>query len=424
VRYGDVGVLYRTNAQSRALEEAMVRAGIPYRIVGGTKFYDRREVRDALGYLRALVNPDDTMAWKRIANVPRRGVGDTSLRRVETWADGTGRSFRQALAAAAAAGVRGRALTGIDRLLEVVGELERLAAQDGTGVAGVLEAVLERTGYLAELEAERTIEAQGRIENLAELVGVARDFDLRCEAGELDGLVGLTGLAVAEAGPPHGVARVAAFLEAVSLVTDLDDLDEDVSAVLCMTLHAAKGLEFPVVFLTGLEDGIFPHLRSLGDPEALEEERRLCYVGITRARERLYLCHAWARSLFGATEAYPPSRFLGEIPDELIRFSEGRAPAWGAAVRGAGRAVRTAVTVERAVAASGRGAVAASGRGAGAHEVVVGDVVVHDRYGEGVVLEVRGTGEKAEAQVRFSDASERWFLLSWAPLHRVPATGG
>lgn len=424
VRYGEVGVLYRTNAQSRALEEAMVRAGIPYRIVGGTKFYDRREVRDALGYLRALVNPDDTMAWKRIANVPRRGVGDTSLRRVETWADGTGRSFRQALAAAAAAGVRGRALTGIDRLLEVVGELERLAAQDGTGVAGVLEAVLERTGYLAELEAERTIEAQGRIENLAELVGVARDFDLRCEAGELDGLVGLTGLAVAEAGPPHGVARVAAFLEAVSLVTDLDDLDEDVSAVLCMTLHAAKGLEFPVVFLTGLEDGIFPHLRSLGDPEALEEERRLCYVGITRARERLYLCHAWARSLFGATEAYPPSRFLGEIPDELIRFSEGRAPAWGAAVRGAGRAVRTAVTVERAVAASGRGAVAASGRGAGAHEVVVGDVVVHDRYGEGVVLEVRGTGEKAEAQVRFSDASERWFLLSWAPLHRVPATGG
>jgi DNA helicase-2/ATP-dependent DNA helicase PcrA len=458
MRYGEVGVLYRTNAQSRALEEAMVRAGIPYRVVGGTKFYDRREVRDALAYLRALVNPDDALSWKRIANVPRRGVGDASLRRVEAWVDGMGGTFREGLMQAAAAGVRGRALTGIDRLLEVMGELERLAESGGAGVAGVLEAVLERTGYLAELEAERTIEAQGRIENLAELVGVARDFDARCDAGDLDGLLALTAVVVGEppadvgepvdvarpeapAAPeaPEGLARVAAFLEGISLVTDLDELDEESSAVLLMTLHAAKGLEFPVVFLTGLEDGIFPHLRSLGDPEALEEERRLCYVGITRARERLYLCHAWSRSLFGVSEAYPPSRFLGEIPEELVRAEGGPAPAWGA-----GRGVHREATVAAAVAA---GAVAPARSAAGVRgpagpardggdgvvgggadgdtpALSVGDTVVHDRYGEGVVLEVRGSGEKAEAQVRFSDASERWFLLSWAPLRRAQATGG
>ena len=462
LRYGEVGVLYRTNAQSRALEEAMVRAGIPYRVVGGTKFYDRREVRDALAYLRALVNPGDVLSWKRIANVPRRGVGDTSLRRVEAWVDGMGGTFREGLAQAAAAGVRGRALTGIDGLLEVMGELEGLAECGGAGVARVLEAVLERTGYLAELEAERTIEAQGRIENLAELVGVAREFDARCEAGDLDGLLALTAVAVGdppadgEGSPggarpgaleaPVGLARVAAFLEAISLVTDLDELDEETSAVLLMTLHAAKGLEFPVVFLTGLEDGIFPHLRSLGDPEALEEERRLCYVGITRARERLYLCHAWSRSLFGAAEAYPPSRFLGEIPEELVRAEAGAAPVWGA-----GRGARRDVTVAAAVAAplrsgagvggsagsarngvggavggdaAGRGLDGGGGVDGDTPVLCVGDTVVHDRYGEGVVLEVRGSGEKAEAQVRFSDASERWFLLSWAPLRRARAAGG
>ena len=308
-------------------------------------FYDRREVKDALAYLRAIVNPDDEVAWKRIVNVPKRGVGDTSVRKVELHAAGAGLTFRDALAAASEAGVSGKALSGIRSLLEVVGAVE---TEPDLGVAGTVELILERTGYLAELEAERTIEAEGRRENLAELVGVARDFDAQVERGDGGVLGAIAGLDLDAEGPgtaevPVGLARVQAFLEAVSLVTDLDEVDGETAAITLMTLHGAKGLEFPVVFLTGLEDGVFPHLRSLTDPEALEEERRLCYVGITRARERLYLCHAWSRSLFGATNYNPPSRFLDEIPDELVhRLGEERRAASGrlggardAVVRGA-----------------------------------------------------------------------------------------
>ncbi len=321
LRYGDVAVFYRTNAQSRVIEESFVRAGLPYRIVGGTKFYDRREVKDALAYLRALVNPDDEVGWKRIVNVPKRGVGDTSVRKVESYAQGAGVVFRDALREAAAAGVTGRALGGIKDLLEVMDDLA--ANADEEGVAGVVERMLDRTGYLAELEADRTIEAQGRIENLGELVGVAREFDDQLGGGDVSGLAAIAGVEGAD--PPRGVARVQAFLEAVSLVTDMDETPDQESVVTLMTLHTAKGLEFPAVFLTGMEDGIFPHMRSVGDPEELEEERRLCYVGITRAEQRLYLTHAWSRQLFGSTDYYPPSRFLAEIPEALVR-AQGRAP--------------------------------------------------------------------------------------------------
>ena len=409
-RYGDVAIFYRTNAQSRVLEEALVRGGVPYRVYGGVKFYDRREVKDVLAYLRALVNPDDEVSWKRIVNVPKRGVGDTSVGKIDAYAKHSGLTFRDALREAAVAGVTGRALGGIQDLLDLVNLFEQAAAD---GVAPAATAILEHSGYLAELEAERSIEAQGRIENLAELVGVCREFDTALDSGDLTGLPAIAGVGTAEgdgtAVAPSGVARLAAFLEAVSLITDLDTAEgegEDHSAVTLMTLHSAKGLEFPVVFLAGLEDGVFPHLRSLGDPESLEEERRLAYVGITRARERLYLCHAWRRTLYGATDYYSPSRFLGEIPEELVQAIGGERP------RGSGIGAHRDAVVEAALRAG-----AEAGR-AVEPAFRVGDDVVHDTFGEGVVLDVEGRGDSAEAVVRFRDAGEKRLLLAWAPLRR------
>ncbi len=416
-RLNDIAVFYRTNAQSRVIEETFVRTGIPYRVVGGTKFYDRREVKDALAYLRALVNPDDEVSWKRIVNTPKRGVGETSVRKVDAYAQGAGLPFRDALREAPVAGVSGRSLAGVRDVLDVVEGLEEASER---GVATTFEAVLESTGYLAELEAERSIEAQGRIENLQELVGVAREFDAQLDAGDLTGLVAVAGVGTAgdpdAAVVPTGLARAQAFLEAVSLVTDLDEVDGEQAAVTLMTLHSAKGLEYPVVFLTGLEDGIFPHVRSLGEPDELEEERRLCYVGITRARERLYLCHAWSRSLFGATDYYPPSRFLAEIPDELVKAlgGEPRGRAGFGAHRDAVVSAALAEVEPPDAAASAR----AGARGAERMGLRVGDDVVHEKFGEGVVLDLIGDGDKAEAVIRFRDVGEKRLLLTWAPIKK------
>ena len=299
------------------------------------------------------------------------------------------------------------------------------------GISPTVEAILEQTGYLAELEAERSIEARGRVENLQELVGVCREFDQALDAGDVSGLPGIAGVGTAETTTgdvviPQGLARIQAFLEAISLVTDLDTPEGDggdQSAVTLMTLHTAKGLEYPVVFLTGMEDGVFPHARSLGDPDELEEERRLCYVGITRARERLYLCHAWSRMLFGATDYYPPSRFLSEIPEELTHVL-------GA---GAERGRRTSsgrrdpVEHRQAVAeAAMRPAPSApsgptGARGAEGLGLRVGDDVSHDKFGEGVILELVGDGDKAEAVVHFRDVGEKRLLLAWAPLEKISA---
>jgi DNA helicase-2/ATP-dependent DNA helicase PcrA len=424
-RYGDVAVFYRTNAQSRVLEEALVRAGVPYRVFGGVKFYDRREVKDALAYLRALVNPDDEVSWKRVVNTPRRGVGDTSIAKLDAYAQGAGVTFRAAAGEAAAAGVSGKALGGLRDLLDLMAELE-VAASGGVG--STLEAVLTRSGYLSELEAERSVESHGRIENLQELVGSARAFDEQVERGELGGLAAIGGVGIGEAAGgagdrPDGLARVQAFLEAISLVTDLDENDPEASSVTLMTLHSAKGLEFPVVFLIGLEDGVFPHVRSLGDPDELEEERRLCYVGLTRAEERLYLCHAWSRMMFGTTDYRPPSRFLEEIPAELIastgadeRPAHGRRGGGGGGRGGGLGAHREAVVA----AAMRRDNEPASGaRGADQLGLRVGDDVHHDKFGDGVIVDITGVGDKAEARVRFRDIGEKTLLLSWAPLARV-----
>src|SRR5438270_2939547 len=352
-RWGDVAVFYRTNAQSRVVEEELVRAEVPYRVIGGTRFYERREVKDALAYLRALVNPTDEVSLKRIVNVPKRGVGDTSLGRIDAWAASQGVTFAEAVDHAEEAGVHGRALTGIRELVEL---LEELRAVDDDPRA-VLEAVLARTGYTADLGATRSLEAQGRLENLAELVGVAGEHE-----------------------------TIEEFLEAVSLVADQDELTDDDSSDVLMTLHTAKGLEFPTVFIVGLEDGVFPHLRSLGEPDELEEERRLCYVGITRARERLYLSHAWSRSLFGSTQYNPPSRFLKEIPEHLTSLVEGGRQA-RLSERGRAGIVESALR--------GRGASPARTSGAEQLGLRVGDDVVHGKWGEGVVIAVVGEGDKA-----------------------------
>ena len=434
-RYGDLAVFYRTNAQSRVLEEVFVRSGIPYRVFGGVKFYDRKEVKDVLAYLRALANPDDEVSLKRIVNVPKRGVGDTSVSKVEAYATQRNLTFGGALARAIDAGVSGKALGGIRALLDV---LEELADVSQHGVGATVEAVLERTGYLAELEAERSIEAAGRIENLHELVGVAREFDEALERGDVVGAaansvaaaLGADDPAAEEGGEagggagegeepppplvvPVGIPRIQAFLEALSLVTDMDDYDADQSAVTLMTLHSAKGLEFPVVFMTGMEENVFPHVRSLGDPDQLDEERRLCYVGITRARERLYLCHAWCRNLFGSTQYNPASRFLSEVPEQLVRLTGRTAPG-----RGSIRERQLGTGVVGAPRGPGGGPVTGA---AGAEKLglKVGDDVAHEKFGEGVIIGLEGEGDKAEALVRFREAGEKRLLLSWAPLKRL-----
>ncbi|MDP9389659.1 MAG: DNA helicase PcrA [Actinomycetota bacterium] len=379
VRWSDVAIFYRTNAQSRVLEEQLVRRNIPYKVVGGTRFYDRREVKDLLAYLKVVANPSDEVSLKRIVNVPRRGVGDTTVARLDALAVASGTGFGDALEDVERAGVTGRALGG---LVDLRGLLRDLRAEAATAPPEkLLREVLDRTGYAAELEAEGSVEAAGRLENVAELLGVAAEHESLDE-----------------------------FLEAVSLVSDADEIDGDDSRALLMTLHTAKGLEFPAVFVVGLEEGVFPHLRSLGEPAELEEERRLCYVGITRARRRLYLSHAWCRTLWGSTQYNPPSRFLSEIPEELTFVAEGGRPA---AVRGGHRSA----VVEAAL----RGRVATPARTTGAEELAlrVGEDVVHGKWGEGVVLEVIGSGDKAEAVVRFPGLGEKRLLLAWTPLKRA-----
>ena len=394
-RWGDLAVFYRTNAQSRVVEEQLVRMGIPYKVVGGPRFYDRREVKDALAYLRATVNPADEVSLKRVINVPRRGVGDTTIGRLDAWARAQGVPFCVALERAEEAGAKGPALRGIGQFRTLLGELRSLA-EAGQGPAQVIDAALGASGYRAELEAEHTVESKGRIENLAELVGVA---------GEVD--------------------DIATFLEQVSLVADTDALDDDESSVVLMTLHSAKGLEFPVVFLTGLEEGVFPHLRSLGEPRELEEERRLAYVGITRARERLYVSSAWRRSLFGSTQYNPPSRYLRELPEELVTTVGDTSPRRASGRLGWDR--RRASEPEgrvfggrpRIVESALRSTEPLPSTGAEELGLRMGDDVRHGKWGDGVVLEVSGSGDKAEALVRFPSVGEKRLLLCWTPLERL-----
>ena len=411
--WSDIAVFYRTNAQSRAVEEELVRRSIPYKVIGGTRFYDRKEIKDILAYLRGVTNPADEVSLKRIVNVPKRGVGDTSVGRLDAWASARGLPFGDALGRAEDAGLSGKALTGVRALAGLLGRL-REQQVNGAGPAELLDEILSASGYRAELEAEHTVEAAGRLENLDELVGTAREY-----------------------------SEVDAFLEDVSLVADSDQLDDTEGEVVLMTLHTAKGLEYPAVFLIGLEDGVFPHLRSLSEPDELEEERRLAYVGITRARQRLYLTSAWSRTLWGATQYNPPSRFLKEIPDQLMtehqttkrRGLGSGGSSWGGKVwAGGGAGGRVGDTDGRVFGRGGRdagdhrervvnsaltSATPARTTGAESLGLRVGDDVVHGKWGEGVVLELSGSGDKTEVTVRFPDVGEKRLLLAWSPLKRA-----
>ncbi|MEO7804583.1 MAG: UvrD-helicase domain-containing protein [Actinomycetota bacterium] len=372
-RYKDAAIFYRTNAQSRVVEEIFTRYGIPYRIIGGLRFYERKEVKDILAYLKVLVNPADTVSLKRIINTPRRGIGDRTVAELEAQAAITGKTLFEAIESASTDGnLSKRALGGLSDFTHLIMEL-RTYMQEGAGLRTLIEVTCERSGYMAELAADRSIEALGRVENLKELAGFAGEFSERAPTETpLDD-----------------------FLAQISLVSDQDDYDEEETAVTLMTLHIAKGLEFPVVFIMGLEDGVFPHMRSLGDPKELEEERRLAYVGVTRAKERLYLTHAWHRSLWGGAGYNPPSRFLKEIPKELIR-KVGETPG-----RSTGKS-STRVRYPDLERAGG--------------DWRVGQEVAHDRWGSGVITALAGNGEKAEATVWFSDSGEKRLILAYAPI--------
>ena len=464
LRWGDVAIFYRTNAQSAAVEGAMVHAEVPYKVVGGTRFYDRREVKDVMAYLKVLVNPDDEISWRRIVNVPKRGVGETSVAKLSGWAGTRGLSFGDAVAHADEVGIGGRAGTSLVALSELldglrsrmsvpplvdedgeaippdpeavgaavddrpgaggaVGSMSHETGPEGTGTGGhggmlepgdLVTAVVEHTGYRSELLSEGTIEALGRVENVDTLVGMAAEY-----------------------------RTLAEFLEAASLVADSDQLAGDGTKVSLMTMHIAKGLEFPAVFLVGMEDGIFPHMRSLGDPVELEEERRLCYVGITRAERHLYVSHAWSRLLYGRGSSNIPSRFLNEIPGELVRDVAGdpgtrgrfgsasggsdgspsrlRSPALDDGGGTPGRSVfgSRVARVDGEFDANGRRRRTPASSGAERLGLVPGDEVVHGQWGEGTVTDTSGAGDDAEAVVVFGTVGRKKLLLRMAPLKRA-----
>jgi DNA helicase-2/ATP-dependent DNA helicase PcrA len=392
-KFKDVAVFYRTNAQSRVFEEIFIRVGLPYKVVGGVRFYERREVRDLLAYLRLLVNPEDTVSLRRVLNVPKRGIGDRAEACVEALQTRERISFAAALRRADEAyGIATRSAAAIKEFVDMLDELRVLAAT--TTPAEVMEAALLKSGLLAELEASIDPQDESRVENLRELVTVSREFE--------------------EANPEGTLAD---FLEQVALVADADSIpsgdEEHGGVVTLMTLHTAKGLEFPVVFLTGLEDGVFPHMRSLSDPRELEEERRLAYVGITRARQRLYLTRSMQRSTWGAPSYNPPSRFLEEVPDELVDWKRAEPPKYSPST-GSYRASSSPAAL--------RG-MPARATGPGNRPIPVlkaGDRVSHDTFGLGTVVSTSGLGDNAQAKVDFGSATgSKSFVLRYAPLEKL-----
>ncbi|WP_435809816.1 DNA helicase PcrA [Streptosporangium sandarakinum] len=380
---GQVAVFYRTNAASRVFEEVFIRTGLPYKVVGGVRFYERKEVRDLLAYLRVLANPGDVVSLRRILNVPKRGIGDRAEAMVEAFAARERIPFAEALRRAEEA--PGMATRSVNAIKEFLALLDDLTAKAATMPPSELaQEVLEATGYRAELAASGDPQDESRLENLDEMISVASEFE--------------------EANPEGTLVE---FLEQVSLVADADQIPADdggQGVVTLMTLHTAKGLEFPVVFLTGMEDGVFPHVRSLGEPKELEEERRLAYVGITRAQRRLYVSRAAVRSAWGAPAFNPASRFVSEIPGELVdwRTDPGK-NAWGAATR---REPRAAVPAKKP-------------GGRQIPSLTPGDRVTHDKFGLGTVVSVDGVAEKTKVKIDFGSGGEKTLLLAYAPVEKL-----
>jgi DNA helicase-2/ATP-dependent DNA helicase PcrA len=373
----EIAVVYRTNAQSRVLEDVLVRQGVGYQVIGGPRFYERAEVKDAIAYLQVLDNPYDAVSLLRIANRPRRGIGDTSLSRLVAYADGLGVSLWEATAQPEAAGLAPASARAVSAFRSTMESL--LATATDASVSQLVEAVLDRTGYREALEAERTIESRGRLENLEELVGVAREYEHAAAAG---------------AGQE---ASLSGFLQEISLYSDQDALrgeDDGAGMVTLMTIHNAKGLEFRAVFMLGMEEMVFPHARSI-EENAIEEERRLCYVGMTRAKERLTMTHASRRSLFGRAEANLPSRFLDELPALGVERERLRPASWSDYGRAAGREYVPRQDVP---------------------ELATGDAVRHASLGTGIVTRIEAGGV---VTVRFEDGSERRLMLEYAPLERL-----
>jgi DNA helicase-2/ATP-dependent DNA helicase PcrA len=437
VKASDVAIFYRANAQSRALEDILIRLGIPYKVIGGTRFYERMEIKDAIAYLRAVANPDDTVSMRRVFNTPKRGLGARSEALVAAYSEGHGLSFGAALRQVDdMPEMAPKARASIKELVSMLDELSMAAEgefipegggqAERWGPAAILDSVLDKSGYLAELQSSSDPQDQSRVENLAELHAVAVEF----EEGEPEGSLG-------------------DFLERVSLVADSDQLPdaapeqgheaEEQGFVTLMTLHTAKGLEFPVVFLTGLEDGTFPHSRSMGDEDELQEERRLAYVGLTRARERLYLTRAEVRTAWGVPNEFPASRFLDDIPEELVewkrsagnmsryrglpdssgaqRSSEGTGGGHGPYRRNG--AVRTSRAQESYPSTGAKFGSATPRTDAEIPSLAPGDKVTHDSYGLGTVVSVEGQGRNAVAKVDFRAEGEKRLLLRFSPVTKL-----
>ena len=387
-KYGDTAIFYRTNAQSRVFEEVFMRSGLPYKVVGGVRFYERREIKDFLAYLKVLVNLDDEVSLRRIINIPKRGIGDRAIESIESIANSRGLSFWQALNVVANnSELGGRATASLANFVSLILTLNVLV-EAGTKPSTILEAVLEQSGLLAELQNSTDPQDESRVENLQELVAVSIEY----EETPIENL------------PEDSNISLAGFLEQVALVADSDEIPEGEDhggVITLMTLHTAKGLEFPTVFLTGMEDGIFPHSRTLGERDELEEERRLAYVGLTRAQERLYLTRAEYRSAWGAPNYNPPSRFLSEIPETLIdwrqrtfatkpKFVQSTPPP-----RATGKKSATTITLN------------------------IGDRVAHDTFGMGTVVKISGDGDRTEATINFGQLGEKRLLLRYAPVEKL-----
>ncbi len=440
-RAGDVAVFYRTNAQSRVFEEVFIRVGLPYRVVGGVRFYERREVRDALAYLRVLSNPDDSVSLRRVLNTPKRGIGDRAEACIEGLAQRDRITFWEALRRAEdAPGLATRSLNSIRGFVELIEQLQSMV-EAGERVDVVLEQALTRSGYLKELEDSEDPQDETRVENLAELVAVAREFADDPQVGpsaDPADVLDEEGEVVGDAAPadPPGLVD---FLERVALVADSDqipdapsDADAETQAaaqngvVTLMTLHTAKGLEFPVVFLTGLEDGIFPHMRSLGDKPELEEERRLAYVGITRARERLYVSRAVVRSAWGAPQHNPASRFIDELPVDLVDWrrtaeamSSWNRPSYSLPQSGYGSGRGSAPQTRFGTASARSDAARKAKAGRAIPSLDPGDRVQHDTFGLGTVVALEGVGDNAVASIDFGSEGVKRLLLRYAPVEKL-----
>jgi DNA helicase-2/ATP-dependent DNA helicase PcrA len=384
--YRDIAVLYRTNAQSRVLEEWFLKAGIAYTIVGGLKFYERKEIKDMLAYLRVIYNPSDHVSLLRIINVPRRGIGDTSIGRLTEYATSHGMTLFEVVSnQEAVPGLTAKARYQLEALAALIFQMTGKMAT--LGVSKLIDTLMRDSGYLTELENENNPQAEARIENLQEMLSVAKEFT---DGGLEDNLEN--------------------FLSHVALVSDLDTADTSSDKVTLMTLHSAKGLEYPVVFLAGLEEGLFPHSRTLMNESEIEEERRLCYVGITRAKRRLFVSNSCSRTIYGNTSMYRPSRFLGELPEELLEKQQDRK-----------QQVKAVFTIENAAT---KPRVLPSQPTVNASlpfipEWKTGDKVQHVKWGTGMVVEVRGVGENQEVKVAFPDLGVRQLLSKFAPLTRA-----